>query len=350
MQHDGHPLVSIIIPCRNEEKFIGGCLDSIISSDYPKDRLEVFVVDGMSDDGTRGILAGYFEKYPFISLLENRRRITPCAFNIGIRHAKGEAIMIMGMHATYEKDYISKCIKYLEEYDADNVGGVMVTVPRDASLSGRAIALALSHKFGVGNSVFRTGAKEPVFVDTVFGGCYRRNVFNRVGMFNERLKKSQDMEFNLRLRKAGGRILLAPDITCYYYARSDLKSFLLHNWVNGLWAVLPMMYSPIMPVSWRHLIPLTFVSTLTGSVLLSMFYSLFGWLSLSILVAYEFAVLFNSVKISLERRDLKFFFVMPVIFASLHFSYGLGSLWGVPRLITSKQFWTARLFKAAQST
>jgi hypothetical protein len=188
----------------------------------------------MSEDVTRGILAGYSEKYPFIRLLDNRKRITPCAFNIGIRHARGEAVMIMGMHATYERDYISKCVSYLDEYGADNVGGVMVTVPRDSSLAGKAIAKALSHRFGVGNSVFRTGTKEPVFVDTVFGGCYKKEVFRRVGMFNEALVKHQDMEFNCRLRDAGGRILLAPDIVCYYYARTDIRSFLAHNWGNGL--------------------------------------------------------------------------------------------------------------------
>ena len=173
------PLVTVILPCRNEEKFIAGCLDSIISSDYPKDRLEVFVVDGMSEDGTRKILDGYTARHNFIMMLENKRKTTPCAFNLGIKNAHGDIIIIMGMHATYDSDYITKCVKYLQEYDADNVGGVMVTVPRDDTLMGKAIAQALSHKFGVGNSMFRTGAKKPVYVDTVFGGCYKKEVFEK---------------------------------------------------------------------------------------------------------------------------------------------------------------------------
>ncbi len=227
------PFVTVILPCRNEEKFIAGCLDSIISSDFPKDRLEVLVVDGMSEDGTREILAGYTSQYQFIKMVENTKRTTPCAFNLGIKNARGEIIIIMGMHATYASDYITKCVQYLEKYAVDNVGGVMVTVPRDNTLIGKAIAQALSHKFGVGNSMFRSGTKEPVFVDTVFGGCYKKEVFDRIGLFNEKLVKHQDMELNCRLRASGGHILLAPDIVCQYYARTDIKSFLLHNFGNG---------------------------------------------------------------------------------------------------------------------
>lgn len=350
MHHDGRPLVSIIIPCRNEEKFIGGCLDSIISSDYPKDRLEVFVVDGMSEDGTRGILAGYSEKYPFIKLLENIKRITPCAFNIGIRHAAGEAIMIMGMHATYEKDYISKCVRYLDEYGADNVGGVMVTVPRDGSLAGKAITLALSHRFGVGNSVFRTGAKEPVFVDTVFGGCYKRDVFRRVGMFNEALVKHQDMEFNCRLREAGGRILLAPDIVCYYYARTDIRSFLAHNWGNGLSVVISLLESRAVPVSSRHFVPMVFVSAIIFSSVFSVLSTAFAWLLLAVSGSYSLAALYNSGRIGMEKRDLRLFLIMPAVFALLHISYGLGSLYGAARLVSSRRFWSDRVFAAAHNT
>ena len=108
--------------------------------------------------------------------------------------------------------------------------------------------------------IFRVHTDEPKWVDTVFGGCYRREVFDRVGLFNENLVRGQDMEFNLRLKKAGGKTLLVPDIVSYYYARSDIKSFWKHNFTNGVWAILPFLYSPIMPVSWRHLVPLIFVT------------------------------------------------------------------------------------------
>lgn len=264
------PFVSIIIPCRNERRFIGDCLQSIIDNDYPKERLEVLAVDGMSEDGTRAVIESYAQQYPWIRLIENPKRITPVALNIGIKNAKGEIIIWMSAHNRYDKNYISRCVESLEKYGADNVGGVMKTLPREDSFMAQAIVASLSHRFGVGNSYFRVQTNKPKWVDTVFGGCYRREVFDRVGLFNENLVRGQDMEFNLRLKKAGGKTLLVPDIVSYYYARSDLKSFWKHNWANGVWAVLPFLYSPITPVSWRHLVPLIFVSSLLGSCVLGL--------------------------------------------------------------------------------
>ncbi len=342
---DLSPFVSIILPCRNEEKFIAGCLDSIISSDYPGERLEVLVVDGMSEDGSREILARYTERCNFIRMLENKKKITPCAFNLGIKNAKGDIIIIMGVHAVYSEDYISKCVKYLRDYNADNVGGVMITVPRENTLKGKAIAQALSHRFGVGNSTFRTGAREPVFVDTVFGGCYKKEVFEQIGLFNERLARSQDIEFNMRLSKSGGRILLMPDIVCIYYAHSDFMPLLRHNWNNGVWAMLPLADSPIMPVSWRHFVPLAFISTLICSALFSLFLPVFVNLLLFVASCYLLAVIYFSYKIGSDRKDMRLLFIEPMVFASLHISYGLGSLWGAMRLLILKRFWRYRVFK-----
>ena len=259
------PFVSVIVPCRNEEKFIGRCLDSIIANDFPKDGLEVLVIDGMSEDGTRKIVEEYVQKYPSIRFLNNLKKNTPCALNIGIKNAKGELILWMSAHNHYENNYISRCVESLNKYGADNVGGIMKTLPQEDNFTGQTIAASLSHRFGVWNSYFRIHTNEPKWVDTVFGGCYRKEVFDRVGLFNENLVRGQDMEFNLRLKKAGGKTLLVPNIVSYYYARSDIKSFWKHNWTNGVWAILPFLYSPIMPVSWRHLVPLIFVTSLLGT-------------------------------------------------------------------------------------
>ncbi len=331
--------VSIIIPCRNEEKFVARCLDSIIASDYPRGKIEVLIVDGMSDDGTGEILERYSKEYPFIRRLENPLKITPCAFNLGIKHSKGDVIMIMGSHSTYGKDYISKCVRYLNEYDADNVGGKMITLPRDNTFIGKAIVTALSHRFGVGNSAFRTGSKKPVWVDTVFGGCYRRELFDRIGLFNEDLICTQDMEFNRRLKNAGGKILLVPEIVSYYHARSDFRSYIKHNFRNGVWALVPFMYSSTIPVSWRHLIPLVFVLSLIGSAALSFFYPGFLLLFVSICGLYLLANVYFSSKIALAKEDRRYIALMPVIFASLHIAYGLGSIKGLLKVIASKQFW-----------
>jgi len=342
-------IVSIIIPCRNEEKFIAKCLDSIINNDYPKENLEVLVIDGMSEDKTRQIVQEYEHKYPFIKLLDNPKKVTPIAFNIGIQHAEGEIIAIMCAHAIYEKDYISKCVKYLDEYKADNVGGTMITIPRENTFIGRAIVSALSHRFGVGGSVFRTGSKEPRWVDTVFGGCYKREVFDRIGLFNENLVSTQDMEFNQRLKKAGGKILLHPEIVSNYYARSDFKSFCKHNFRNGIWAIYPLKFVDHIPVSWRHFIPLVFVSGLIGSAVLSAFFHFFLWLLLFIAGSYTLANIYFSFKITTKEKDFRYLFVMPIIFASLHIVYGLGSLWGLLRVVFSLRFWKNRFHSLRES-
>jgi hypothetical protein len=245
----------------------------------------------------------------------------------------------MSAHNRYEKDYVSRSVESLERSGADNVGGIMRTLPREDSLTGRGIVASLSHRFGVGNSYFRVHTDEPKWVDTVFGGCYRKEVFDRVGLFNEKLVRGQDMEFNLRLKKAGGKTLLVPDIVSYYYARSDLKSFWKHNWANGVWAVLPFLYSPIMPVSWRHLVPLIFVTALIGSAVLGFLLPPFFWFFWVILGSYVLASLTVSLQIAFQKRDVKYFAVMPFIFGILHFGYGLGSLLGVFKIFGTASFW-----------
>lgn len=307
-------LVSIIIPCRNEEKYIGRCLDSIVLQDYPKENLEVLVVNGMSDDKTKEIAQNYSRQYSFIKVLDNPNKFTPFGLNLGIKEAKGEIIMRMDAHAGYEKDYILKCLKYLKEYNADNVGGVMKTLPAKNTIIAKAIAIVLSNPFGTGGSYFRIGSKEPREVDTVFGGCYKKEVFEKIGLFNENLVRSQDLEFNLRLKKAGGKILLVPDIVSSYYPKSNLKDFFIHNFKDGIWAIYPLKFVK-MPFKLRHYIPLIFVLTLPLSI----------W-------PYILLSLFFSIKIAIKEKDFRLFFLMPLAFAARHIGYGLGSILGLIKL------------------
>ena len=335
-----HSLVSIIIPCRNEEEFIRRCLDSIIAQDYPQEKLEVIVVDGMSDDGTRDILKNYIRKHKNIRVLDNPKKITPCALNIGIQNSQGDLIVWMSAHNEYEKEYVSKCVKYLVRFNADAVGGIIKASPRKASLVGKLICTAISHPFGVGKSIHKIGSKKPQWVDTAFGVCYKREIFKKVGIFNENLVRGQDMEFSLRLKKAGLKTLLSPDIVSYYYPRTEFKSFIKQNFTNGVWAILPFKYSSIMPISWRHLVPVVFVSSIIISGALSIFFQTFFWLFLSIIGSYFLVNIYFSTKIFIKKRNLIYLFIMPIIFASLHMGYGLGSMWGVLKIIVSKQFWT----------
>jgi len=337
------PAISVIIPCRNEEESIQDCLESILQSGYPADKLEVLVIDGMSEDRTRPIVLACARKYPAIKLLNNPKRITPAALNMGIANATGEIILRVDAHSRVNKDYLRRCVEVLESSGADNVGGRIATHPRQPGLLGDAIARCLSHRFGSGNSDFRVGGEELVETDTVFGGCYRRDVFERVGLFNENLARGQDFEFNRRLRKAGGRIVLDPNIVSHYYIHSDLPSFWKHNFQDGVWAVLPFAHSKYLPVTWRHLVPLLFVAGLGGSSALALVVPGLRWIPLAILAVYGAATAITSVHVAQRADDFRYLVVMPVVFAVRHFAYGLGSCWGLIRLLGTSALWR-RLF------
>lgn len=325
------PFVSIIIPCRNEERFIKKCLLSIIKNDYPKDRLEILVVDGRSEDKTREIVKEVMKNNPYIKVLDNPKLITPCALNIGIKCAKGDLIIRMDAHSVYKHDYISSCIKYQKDYNADNVGGIFASTPPVDTLVARAIALALSHPFGVGNSYFRIYPKGIKEVDTVAFGCYKREVFEKVGLFNENLARSQDMELNLRLKRGGGKIILFPDIIAYYYTDATLRAFLRHNFLDGIWAIYPAKFTKRL-LKLRHLVPLFFILTLVMVFFLSLFYSFALQAFLIILGLYVGTSIIASTHIALREKRGDYIFVMPLIFGIRHFAYGAGSLWGLIKL------------------
>jgi glycosyltransferase involved in cell wall biosynthesis len=306
-------MISIIIPCRNEEKFISACLDSLLLQDYPKENLEILVIDGDSTDKTAEIIRKYSQKHPSIKLLKNPQKFTPFGLNIGIQNACGKIICRMDAHAVYKKDYISKCVYWLNRSGADNVGGVIKTLPKEDTIMARAIALCLSHPFGAGSSHFRIGSSKSRWVDTVFGGCYRKEVFDKIGLFNEKLIRSQDIEFNRRLRAAGGKILLVPEIVAFYYPQPNFRGFLRHNFSDGIWVTYPLKFG-IRIFSLRHLVPLIFILT--------------WWIS-PIFLLYLLANLYFSGKIAWREKDIRFFFLMPLIFANRHLAYGLGSLWGL---------------------
>ncbi|HIE26283.1 TPA: glycosyltransferase family 2 protein [Candidatus Poribacteria bacterium] len=332
--------ISVIIPCYNEERFIGKCLDSIVANTYCKDRLEIIIVDGMSTDNTREIVAEFCHKYPFIRMIDNPDKIKPRALNIGIREAKGDIIIRMDAHAIYEPEYISKSVRYLDEWGADNVGGIRKTLAGNDSLSARAIAYAVSHPFAVGNATYRTGASKMKWVDTVFGGCYRRRIFDEIGFFNESLIRGQDREFNVRLKRAGGKILLAPDIICHYFARSDLRSYTKWIFVGGLTPFYISKITRNIIFSWRNLVPLLFVASLFALFLLSVWNFAFFWLFLATILFYLAVATFISIPIARRERDIRFLAIMPLVFAATHVAYGLGSIVGLFKPVKHGSEWS----------
>jgi cellulose synthase/poly-beta-1,6-N-acetylglucosamine synthase-like glycosyltransferase len=326
--------VSIIIPCRDEEKFIAHCIDSILSNTYPKEKMEILVVDGMSDDKTREIIEEYAKSYPFIRLLDNPSRSIPAALNIGVRNVKGQIVVRMDAHSTYDKNYIANCVKYLIRYRADNVGGVWVTVPANNSLVARSIALALSHRFGVGNADYRIGAKEPKYVDTVPFGCYRRDVFDRVGLYDEDMLRNEDDEFNSRLIKKGGRILLVPEIISYYRARDSLQKLWRMGYQYGYFKPLVLIKTGKV-FTFRQLVPPLFVMGLLLSAGLSLISKFFLVPLLLILGSYSLANSAFSFSLAAKNGTGVFLFTL-IAFSTLHFSYAFGYLMGILNFVIIK--------------
>lgn len=341
------PHLSVIVPCRNEEKFIAQCLESILRNDYPKDRLEILVVDGMSVDATLSIARRYAGQHCCIKVLRNRKEITPAGLNLGIKASVGDVVCRVDAHARVASDYLRRCVERLCNGDADNVGGAMRTLPYDSSLWARSIALCMSHKFGAGNSVFRTGTGHPAFTDTVFGGCYRKETFARIGLFNETLPRTQDIEFNQRLRKSGGRILIDPAIKCDYFASASLRSFAKHNFDDGMWSILPFARSEIVPVRPRHLIPFVFVTMMIAFAVLGFRLPAARLALIMELVAYASASIAFSLQLSRRHSNASFLFTMPLIFAIRHFAYGVGSLCASALLFTNWPFLWSLLRLAA---
>jgi glycosyltransferase involved in cell wall biosynthesis len=318
--------VSVIMPCRDEEKYIGKALESILASDYPRDRLEVLIVDGMSTDGTRKIVAEYAKEHRFIKLLDNPKSITPAALNIGIAQARGDIIVRVDAHSTYPPDYISSLVAWQEKTGADNVGGLWRILPGADTPMARAIAIGLAHPFGVGNAHYRIGTSAPRWVDTVPFGCYRREVFTRNGLFDEDHVRTEDDEFNLRLRKNGSRSLLVPEIIIDYFARESLSKIWRVYYYYGYFKPLVARKLGLV-LGLRHIIPSLLVATLAAALLLGWWFTGLLVLGFLVLLAYLLAdVVF--ARIASQGQGLWVAVCLILVFPTLHFSYGLGFLEG----------------------
>ena len=325
-------MLSVICPIYNEEKYIAKCIDSILAQDYSKDELEIIFVDGMSKDRTREIVNEYTKQYPFIRLIDNPEKIVPPAMNKGIKAAKGEIIMRLDAHATYEKNYFTVLVNALKELGADNVGAVCKTDVLNKTPKTLAIREVLSNKFGVGNSVFRTGVDKVMEVDTVPFGCWKREVFDKYGLYDVRLVRNQDIELNKRILRGGGKICIVPNTYCTYLARETYQGLSRNNFGNGKWNILTVFYTKqFNSLSIRHFIPLLFVLSLIVPTILSLVYTPFLIISLLSLLAYVSLLGMISLKLSINKK-LNFIYLL-TSFLVLHLSYGWGSLMGLIKLL-----------------
>jgi GT2 family glycosyltransferase len=262
-------------------------------------------------------------------MLENPNRRTPNALNIAIAQSKGDVIVRLDAHAEYDVHYLKKCVEYLEKYSADNVGGVLKIEPQENTVIGEAIAYSFSSPFTAGNALYRVGVSSPKWVDTVFGGCYRKDVFARIGQFDERLVRGQDREFNQRLRDAGGKILLAPDIQCTYYAQSKLGEYARRTFLSGMCVFYGARVTGRRLPAVRNFVPITFVATLLALFGVSWFVPA-GWLLFrGIISVYGLTSLASALPLARKEKDLRYLVVGPLVFAVTHVVYALGSVYGL---------------------
>ena len=315
-------VVSVIVPLFNEEKFIENFLTSLKEQTYPSSRMEWILVDGNSEDRTREIIQNFSENEDFpVVLLDNPERKTPYALNLAIERAKGKYIIRLDAHAKYYSDYIEKCVYYLDNTDADNVGGIAVT--KAEGFVGKAISKMLSTKFGVGGSDFRTGDGNK-YVDTVPFGAFRREVFERVGLFNPKLLRSEDNDMNSRIRKSGGKIWLAEDIRFEYYCRDTVGGILKMALQNGNALFRTMKENP-KAMSIRHFIPFMFLMSLVIMPILSALIPYIGYLFIAEMGLY----LLLDLYFSFVDKEPKYGLVMVWLYPLFHGVYGVGSLLGL---------------------
>jgi glycosyltransferase involved in cell wall biosynthesis len=328
------PFVSIIMPIRNEAGFIGQAIKSILDNDYPAEKMEILVVDGMSDDGTKDIVEKLSREDSRVKILDNQRRIVPTAMNTGVRAAQGDIFIRVDGHAEVAPNFVKESIKCLHEHsEAWVVGGCIETVANN--YIGHVIASAMRSPIGAGNSRFRLGNYEG-WVDTLAFGTHRKWIVERIGYFDEELVRNQDDEFNLRIILAGGKIWMSKSIKSRYFSRGSLNKLWKQYFQYGFWRIRTLQKHR-RPATFRQVVPVLFVLSL-----LLLGFAIFLWRPFWILlgievVLYVIALLVGALDVA-RKTGWRHAPLAPLVFVILHFGYGLGSLWGIIRFLILKGY------------
>jgi succinoglycan biosynthesis protein ExoA len=316
-----------VIPCRNEAGPIAAVLDSVLAQDLDGFDWEILVADGMSDDGTREILARYAAVEPRLCVIDNPARAVPAGLNAAIRAARGDIVLRMDAHTAYAPDYVRRSVEALHRTGAENVGGPART--RATGYWGRAIAAAYHSPVACGGARFHDTDYEG-WADTVPYGCWWKSTLLRLGLFDESLIRNQDDELNLRIVRSGGRIWQSPDIVSWYQPRTSLGNLFRQYFQYGFWKVAVIRKHRI-PASWRHLVPVAFV-------LMNLVLPLAGLWSPLALGAWAamwvvyLAVCLAAALHAATRCGWLLLPALPPVFATYHLSYGTGFLAGLLRI------------------
>lgn len=322
--------VSVIVPCRNEVKSIDLFLRSLLSQNLTGIDWEVVVADGMSDDGTREKLRRMCEQDSRMRMIDNPLRIASTGLNLAIRAARNDIVLRMDVHTEYQADYIRRSVELLERSAAASVGGACIA--RGQGYLGKAIAAAFHSGFAVGGARWHRPAHEGP-TDTVHLGCWRREALEQVGLFDENLARNQDDELNLRLRRAGGVIWQSPRIVAWYCPRASLSALFRQYFQYGFWRVAVLRKHRRLG-AWRQVAPAGFVAfNLTILAQVMIVKSLGGAPGLSLTAAGAVDILYLVASLvaafnTAKRDGWSLFPVLPFVFATYHFSYGIGFLLG----------------------
>lgn len=322
--HVTKPAVSIVISCRDEQDYIEACIRSLLAQEPTPGGFEVIIADGMSNDRTRDILNQLAREEPRLRILDNLGRIAPTGLNAAIRAAQGRIIIRIDAHTEYASDYVRQCLAVLQETGADNVGGPWIA-EGEGSI-GRAVAAVFQSPFAVGGA----RGHNPDYVgavDTVYLGCWPREVFDRIGLFDEEMVRNQDDEFNLRLMRAGGKIWQSPRIRSWYRPRGSLRALFRQYMQYGYWKVR-VIQKHRMPASVRHLVPGSFVLSSIALSLGALWWPLAAWGWLGLMGTYTACNVAASYSTA-ARYGWKLLPLLPLVFACYHFAYGCGFLHGL---------------------
>jgi glycosyltransferase involved in cell wall biosynthesis len=328
------PFVSVIIPIRNERHFIARTLEGILQQDYPADRYEVVVADGMSDDGTREIVAAHADRDGRVRLVDNAERVTPSGLNAAIAASRGEILCRIDGHCEVAHDFISQNVTLLEEHpEAWIVGGPIVHDGH--GVRGKAAALAMSHPFGVGAAQHRFPGFEG-YADTVQFPAFRRWVFDRVGFFDETLVRTEDDELHYRVTQAGGRIFVSPRVRYVYYVRDRLGKLFRQYFQYSFWRI-PVMRKHRRPTTVRQMVPMLFFAAMAVMAGAGV------WLeqplvAVSLPAAYAAVMLLLGVSL-VPRAGLRVASLVPVAVVTMHAAYALGMAYGVSAALYRPRAW-----------
>ena len=336
------PFVSVIMPVRNDALFIERSLRAVLAQDYAQDRMEVIIADGLSEDGTREIIGAVSKGRPNVSLIDNPGRIVSTGLNAGLRLAKGDIIVRVDGHCEIASDYVRRCVEHLAADEIDCVGGPLETLGE--TYRARVIAAAMSSTFGVGGSAFRVATDSARLTDTVPFPAYRRETIQRAGPFDEELVRDQDDEYNYRVRKLNGRILLSPDIRSRYYSRASFLKLWKQYFQYGFWKVRVMQKHP-RQMRARQFAPPLFVAGLALLLLSAPVFSASKIVLAATVLAYMMLATLASISAS-RRTEWKVLPFLPIAFAIIHLSYGLGFLAG---LLKFGNRWGDRETRASRS-